>query len=286
MAKRIMTPYDCKDGREPMSWQKFAKIMFKLEDADPGYMLLARANIKDDQKKRFMTAWCAFYNPGIAAAASEYHGRYFWDYLRSEYPTAKRASERRHFRGNAGLKAMDSWQTMFPKPEAMVDHMTGSDYFVVAKKAKTVALIGDYFVWKFADVQERVFRLPCAFPDEAAAKSPKVPQQGALLIAPEATVLHTYNRIARYLNDAGMKSPPWYDRPMNMQEAETVCCVYKQYRNGKWCPYSRTAKATRSLLAKPSKTAEEMLSSLHAFTNVGRKEMDQWQQEVLAKLGH
>jgi hypothetical protein len=73
---------------------------------------------------------------------------------------------------------------------------------------------------------------------------------------------------------------------MNMQEAETVCCVYKQYRNGKWCPYSRTAKATRSLLAKPSKTAEEMLSSLHAFTNVGRKEMDQWQQEVLAKLGH
>ena len=111
--KRIMTPYDCHDGRDPMTWTKFGKLLFKLEDADPGYLLLARANINEDQKKRFMTAWCAFYNPGIAAAASEYTGRKFYDYLRSVYPTAKRASERRHFRGQAGLKALDSWQAQF-----------------------------------------------------------------------------------------------------------------------------------------------------------------------------
>ena len=63
--KRIMTPYDCHDGRDPMTWMKFGKLLFKLEDADPGYILLARANINEDQKKRFMTAWCAFYNPLI-----------------------------------------------------------------------------------------------------------------------------------------------------------------------------------------------------------------------------
>ena len=284
--KRIMTPYDCHDGRDPMTWMKFDKLLFKLEDADPGYILLARANINEDQKKRFMTAWCAFYNPGIAAAASEYTGRKFYDYLRSVYPTAKRASERRHFRGQAGLKALDSWQAQFNNmPEKMVDYMRGDDYFEVARKGKNVALIGEYFYWKFADVQERVFRQPCAFPDAAAAKSPKVPQQGALLIDPEATVLQTYTRIARYLNDNSYKSPPWYDRRMNMQEAETVCCVYKQYRNGKWAPHTRTAKATNSLLGTPSETAEEMLASLHSMTNVDRKDMKEWAAERLAQIG-
>jgi len=285
MAKRIMTPYDCHDGKPPMTWMKFAKLLFKLEDADPGYSMLYRADIHRYQKQRFMTAWCSFYNPGIAAAASEYRDAQFWDYLREQYPTAKRASERRHFRGKAGLNALDAWQRMFPKPEMMVDHMVGSTYFQVKEKAKSVPLIGVYYVWKFADVQERVFKIPCIFPPRAAAHSPNVPQQGALLIAPEATVLHTYTRIARYLNKF-MMAPPRFDRPFNMQEGETVCCVYKQYRNGKWAPHTRTAKATKSLLATPSKTGEEMLRALHESTGVKRKDVDKWATEKLAQLDH
>ena len=98
-------------------------------------------------------------------------------------------------------------------------------------------------------------------------------------------MLHTYTRIPRHLNSLGMKSPPWYDRGMLMQESETVCCVYKQYRNGKWMPYTRTAKATNSLLATPSKTGEEMLASLHSMTNVPRKEMKEWAAEKMAQIG-
>jgi hypothetical protein len=286
MVKRVLVPYDCHDGKDPMSWRTFAKLLFKLEDADPGYMLLARADIPHEQKLRFMTAWCTFYNPGIAAAASERTGRRFWSYLYQQYPTAKRASERRHFRGNQGLRAMRSWERSFPNPENLTTFMQGETYFEVAKQAKKVAQIGEYFIWKFADVQERVFRISCDFPDGAAAKSPKVPQQGARLIAPDASVLQTYNHIAAYLNSFSMDSPPWYDRPMNMQEAETVCCVYKQYRNGKWAPHTRTAKATKSLLGTRSETGDLMLEVLHSQTKVPFKEMNQWQEQVLAQLGH
>ena len=270
-----------------MTWQHFAEKLFNIEDADPGYMLLGRAPIPLEQKQRFMVAWCAYYNPGIAAAASEYTGAAFWAYLGKVYLWAKRASERRHFRGDAGRNALKSWQAMFPKPESMVIYMQGKTYLDVRERAKNVALIGDYFVWKFADVQERVFRVPCEFGEKAAELSPKVPQQGAKLINPKSTVRYTYGQIAYYLNHLGMRAPPWNDRPMNMQEAETVCCVYKQYRNGKWAPFTRTAKATRSLLATPSDTAEIMLKALHSsVTHVKRKDMDTWQAKILAQLGH
>lgn len=267
-----------------MTWKQFAKTLFELEDADPGYMMLGRVALPKAQKQRFMTAWCAFYNPGIAAKASEYEGELFWRYLKVQYATAKRASERRHFRGTAGLNALAAWQDRFVLPEKMVEYMTAPSFFKVQYKAREVPQIGGYFVWKFADVQERVFRIPCTFPPEAAKHSPNVPQQGAKQIAPDLTVGETYAMIADYLNDNGMRSPPWYDRNMNMQEAETVCCVYKQYVHGKWCPHSRTAKATRSLLATPSDTSEALLKSLHAHTGVRRKEMDTWQQNILANI--
>ena len=267
-----------------MSWQRFAKTLFKMEDADPGYMMLARANIPTEQKQRFMTGWVTFYNPGIAAAASEKEGAAFWQYLLDNYKTAKRASERRHFRGAQGMTALNGWRRQFKDPALMTTWMQGKDYFEVARQGKAVARVGAYFVWKYADVQERVFRIPCHFPPEAAKYSPKVPQQGAKLIDPKATVLETYDMIADYLNGLGYKSPPWYDRPLNMQEAETVCCVFKQYKHGKWAPGTRTAKATNSLLATPSDTAEIMLKALHSHSGVSRHKMLQWATDTLDQL--
>jgi len=267
-----------------MTWQDFGKLVFEIEDADPGYMLLERAPISTDQKQRFLAAWVTFYNPGIAAKACQYSGSNFWTYLQQQYPTAKRASERRHFRGAAGRKALGRWQLMFPAPERMSQSMFGKDYFEVRAKAKSVPQIGDYFIWKLADVQERVFRLPCHFPREAAKFSPKVPQQGARMIEPYMEIADTYDLISKHLNKVLDKAPPRYDRPYNMQEAETVCCVYKQYRHHKWVPYSRTAKATRSLLATPSSVGDIMLEALHQKTGIQRKDMDQWQQNILTSL--
>jgi len=267
-----------------MTWQRFAKTLFKMEDADPGYMMLGRAAMSTDQKMRFMTAWVTFYNPGIAAAASEHTGREFWAYLLRQYPTAKRASERRHFRGDQGMTALRSWIAQFPKPEDMILHMQGDDYFEVKRNGKSVMRVGEYFVWKFADVQERCFRLPCVFPPEAAKHSPKVPQQGAKLINLHNEVGETYAVISNYLNDCDMLAPPWYDRPMNMQEAETVCCVYKQYRHGKWAPGTRTAKATNSLLATPSNTGELMLKALHEHSGIKRKDIKAWAEKTINLL--
>lgn len=266
-------------------WVDFSRKLFESEDSDPGYMLLARVDVPEAQRKRLMTAWVSFYNLGIAARASEYKGKAFWAYLSYIYPTAKRATERRHFRGSAGLRALDQWSKAYPAPERMVDALTGRTYFDVRRAAKNVAQIGGYFVWKFADVQERVFRIPCDFTG-AEKYSPELPKQGAKLIGdsilPGYSIERTYATIVNSMNVAGMKSPPWYDRPMNMQEAETVCCVYKQWKNGSWCDRSRTAKATKRLLAEPCNTSDAMLAVFHPTYT--KKEMAEWAETVLSAL--
>lgn len=163
-------------------WRKFAKNLFALEEADPGYMLLARAELSEAQKLRYILAWCTFYNPGLAAKASDYQGAKFYDYLRSMYPTAQRASERRHFRGQAGLKALAQWQELYPKPEKMIEACFGPTYLHVRKNMQPMAQMGDYFYWKLADIQDTVFHEPVDFTG-CEKYMPKVPQQGAEIIA-------------------------------------------------------------------------------------------------------
>lgn len=266
-----------------MPWKEFAVELFKLEDSDPIYYTVARTDIDLDQKKRFFIGWCTFYNPGIAAKASQYHGKNFWIYLRQVYATAKRASERRHFRGQAGMLAIDQWENKFVKPEKMMDYMMGDTYFEVKKHTDNVHQYGIYLTFKVGDFQERVLQIPCDFTG-AEPFTPKVPQLGAKLIAPHQTIKQTYDMITWYMNHKQILAPPFYDRATNLQESESVCCIFKQHSKGKWAPYTRTAKATNSFIATPSKTGEEMLLALHQKTKVSRKEMKQWAVEKLEQL--
>lgn len=268
---------------EPASWQDFGYFLFLNRDADPGYyvlMYLMNMGYPQDQLARFCVAWCSFYNLGIAARASEIKsGKHFYSYLRKVYPTAKRASERRHFRGTAGLKAIDAWEFAFPKPEWMVEHITGSidvsrtvtdlpDMGTIRKRCESVAQMGDYFKWKWGDLTEVLRQGPVKFRGWENV-SPNVPQQGAALIAaeagkPELTTEQVYRSITSQMRKRGVVSyyAPWRD--FDVQDAETICCVYKQYRSGSYHPGIRTAKAyTRLVLdGEGSKTANDAAGAI------------------------
>lgn len=259
-------------------WRLFAKIMFKLEDADPGYVLLKRADLDYATKLRYVLAWCTFYNPGLAAVACQYQGKKFYDYLLSVYPTAKRASERRHFRGQAGLKALDQWQRIYPKPEAMIEACYAPHYLKVRQQMKGMAQMGDYFYWKLADIWDTVFDKPVDFTG-CEKYMPKVPKQGASMIysledgdCPEDIKLDEHGlvevmtTITEYIRDV-----PYYvkegGRKLALQEAETVCCVFKQHVVGDYRYGFRSAKAYRRLMSvrgDATKTADKLLDGLYA----------------------
>jgi hypothetical protein len=249
-------------------WRTFAKNMFKLEDADPGYMLLARADMSESKKLRYVLGWCAFYNPGLAAKACDYTGAKFYEYLHSVYSTAQRASERRHFRGQAGLKALKQWQDMYPVPEKMIESCFGPTYMDVRLNMKHMAQMGDYFYWKLADIQDTVFQEPVDFTG-CEKYMPKVPQQGAEIIAGLEDPLEDFNLVdtMRIVTQAisGMRHP-FSDRGMLLQEAETVCCVFKQHYVGDYKYGFRTAKAVKRLRAmrEQTKTADVLLEGVWA----------------------
>lgn len=255
-------------------WREFANILFKLEEADPGYMLLARAKLTYGQKLRYVLAWCTFYNPGIAAIASEYKGSDFYQYLRNVYPTAKRGSERRHFRGQAGLKALAQWEAAHPNPEDMVEYCFGSTYMQVRRNMQNMAQMGEYFYWKMADIQDSVFGLPVDFTG-CERYMPKVPKQGAEIINSlehqqfvngQYELEDVMSTITEHVGK--LKHPFKPHRPLMLQEAETVCCVFKQHVSGKYKFGFRSAKAfnrLRSAVGSDSSSAAvKLLEGLYA----------------------
>lgn len=254
------------------NWRKFADTMFRLEDADPGYMLLARADLPYVTKLRYVLAWCTFYNPGLAAVACQYQGAKFYEYLLSVYPTAKRASERRHFRGKAGLKALADWQKWYPKPEAMIEACYGDHYLKVRNQMKGMTQMGDYFYWKLADIWDTVFGKPVDFTG-CEKYMPKVPKQGAELIykleAPIggclAQLSDVTDEITAYIQR--IPYPIKAGRKLALQEAETVCCVFKQHVVGDYRYGFRSAKAFKRLMSvrgDATKTADKLLDGLYA----------------------
>lgn len=254
------------------NWRKFSEKLFELEDADPGYMLLARAKLTEAQKLRYVLAWCTFYNPGIAALASEYQGAKFYEYLRAQYPIAKRASERRHFRGQAGLKALAQWQDLYPKPEAMIEACFGPTYLQVRKNMQHMAQMGDYFYWKLADIQDTVFGDPVDFTG-CEKYMPKVPKQGAEIIQHLNSPSQPFNWLEKTMGDvtkhiSKLKHPFAPHRPLALQEAETVCCVFKQHVVGDYRFGFRSAKAFKRLHdvrgADRNGTVKALLEGLYA----------------------
>jgi hypothetical protein len=255
-------------------WRKFARAMFMLEDADPGYMLLKRAKLPYATKLRYVLAWCTFYNPGIAAVACQYQGEDFYQFLRNVYPDAKRASERRHFRGRAGLLALNQWQREYPKPEEMIEECYAPTYLGVRQNMKPMAQMGDYFYWKLADIWDTVFDNPVDFTG-CERYMPKVPKQGAdIIYGMEQSIVvgHAFSQeqwlvpvmaeITQHVEK--IDYPVKGGRKLALQEAETVCCVFKQHVHGDYRLGFRSAKAYRRLIGVTTKPAAALLEGLYA----------------------
>lgn len=272
---------------EPLpSWQKFTQTIYNNWDADPGYYALTSVyNTDPNQAARAAVAWCAYYNLGIAADASERKGKRFWDYLESIYDTAKRNTERRHFRGDAGRRALAQWRSNWPQPEALAEYMLAKSrtYFDIRKRGQQVMQYGDYFYWKWCDLHD-VLGYGGVDMTGSAKHSPKLPQQGAELIwtmdDPDYDGAFTtidleavYDRIVAYGRSKNVPPRTTATRRFSIQEAETVCCVYKQMASGSYAYGTRTAKAVRRLGAAESDTAASMRAALLRVSPYGETEL-------------
>lgn len=262
----------------------FGAELLRSGDLDPVYVALVKSQLPLDRLKRWMLVYWTFYHCGVASyivdaeTHDEFWERWRWAALNVEaHPTPfgarwPRGHERRHMRG---ANAEKCWEAMmgryFEAPERFVDVCVPGPTTCreVMKLVRQHVQFGPWIGFKVADMTERVLGIPVDFsnsevfmfddPKKAALlfwrKSQNLPE----LAKPkdEARVLEL---VVHYLvtSFAEFKAPPHFDRPVGLQEVETILCKWKSHLNGHyplnnditeiraglmpWLPYSETAR--------------------------------------------
>lgn len=188
-----------------------------------------------------------------------------------------RGAERRHFRGHQAVEAMAELSNRYPhsKGPIAVAGMLGvrpfeaapTTYSAVARSVQTHRGFGPWIAFKIADMSERLLGCNTDFSD-CHLGIYKDPRQGAAVALLEwsprdeareyeglrgldakpweypisdgqlaDTVTH-YVKVFK-----GYKAPPDSNRPVNVQEVETIFCKYKSHLKGHYPP----GKDTREL---------------------------------------
>lgn len=242
---------------------EFGKQLFTSNDLDPVYVtlrgLLDSKTWIVEQIYRWLVAYWCFYNCGQAAWMSSRKDDEFWDvlYEASQNDTTcpigcrwPRGAERRHFRGKQALTAVNFLRNKYTKPEGMVEYIIGDNDISQSRTFKEIysrvrehAIFGPWIGFKIADMLDRVLAVPVDF-DEAAIFMFKDPVKAVVMLWRQKTgygkeaqpkdlnsVIH---QTVAWLTDEfkDFKAPPLYDRPVGLQEVETVLCKWKSHMNG------------------------------------------------------
>lgn len=245
--------------------EDFGRQLIQSGDLDPIYTALVAAERSGDfdvpQLCRWMVAYWCYYNAGVASFMSEKTGPDFWNWMmvaainEQETPVGgrwARGHERRHFRAKNATESVAALCDRYrDNPENMVlyigarwDEGDRLPFKVVSARAQEHRGFGPWIGFKCADMIDRVMEVPVDF-DQAAVFMFKDPEKAAMMLW-EQREAHKYpegakpkreailSGVTEYLikQFADLTAPPLGDRPINIQEVETVLCKWKSHMNG------------------------------------------------------
>lgn len=247
---------------ERLDIEAFGAHLLRSGDLDPVYIALAKLRgerMDDAQLARWLIAYWCFYSCGFACYASEAPSRDFWGVLEVAAENTEatpfggrwpRGHERRHFRGAAASKAVDGLRQRYgSNPEGMVGYIcqpqrTNRTAFKnVAERAKEHPLFGPWIAFKIADMTDRVLGAPVDFTDAEVFMFDD-PVKAALMLWRKKTSMpetakpkdqtQVIKGVVNYLTDhfRSFAAPPLGDRPVGLQEIETILCKWKSHMNG------------------------------------------------------
>jgi len=212
------------------------------------------------QVERWMIAYWCFYSAGVSSHMSEKDGSEFWDEMEKaalnteQAPTGgrwDRASERRHFRGAQAVDAIDELRHKYGhRPSSMVDWILETEgdgpptFQQISENVRTHRGFGSWISFKVADMLDRVLDENIQFLDAEVMMFDE-PRKSALMIAEryglysgtstmseEEKISWSVQFLKNRLDD--LRSPPAGDRPLGIQEFETILCKWKSHQSGKY----------------------------------------------------
>lgn len=255
--------------------QEFGVHLLRTNDLDPIYVALVRCRDEygwtRDQLYRWLVAYWCFYHAGVASWMSTQEGQQFWHWMGiaaenvDPSPTGgrwPRGAERRHCRGGQAVKCIRQLRHRYgPLPEQMVVRLTsGYDCGLsttiskvsvseVMERAQEHYLFGPWISFKIADMIDRVLGVPVDF-DQGHMFMFKDPVEAALMLWRQHNGLsenarpkdqdHVLGLVVSNLSAMFMtfRAPPLDDRPVGLQEIETILCKWKSHMNGHYPLYN------------------------------------------------
>lgn len=249
---------------ERLSIQKFGEHLLTSLDLDPVYVALDHCirhfNWEPEKVARWLLAYWCLYHVGAACWLSDVEDTEdYWKALMTaavnkdpapaglpgpngEPPRWPRSAERRHWRGAAAVRCVEQLAQRYGTAKDMVEFMKGPTVAAVMARAKDHYLFGDWIAFKVADMLERVLGHPVSF-DQGHVFMFDAPREAALMLWRKEAGQHPSAQpldlnlvlekvVAKLTQDfAGFKAPPRLDRPVGLQEIETILCKWKSHMN-------------------------------------------------------
>jgi hypothetical protein len=251
----------------------FAQHLIETGDLDPVYVALHGARLPEDQLCRWLLAYMYFYHVGAASRLSERSGVSFWiaclTAARNERQSPvggrwPRSSERRHFRGEKCVNAVESMQRSEPEPEGWVRALkTCATEEDVMRRVKLWPMFGNWAGFKLADLLERCAGYEIAFNPQIGLlyDSPRQGLEDMTRHEPGRSLEEHYGEMLEWIGQ--FPAPPGNERSCGPAELETVLCKFHSYLGGHYHCGKDTAEV-RHALAGWGETAERLLKAAPA----------------------
>lgn len=265
-----------------MGVKEFGDALITTLDLDPVYVGLVGARLPEPQMCRWLLAYWCFYHVGAASWLSELDGDNFWWNMRNaaenkiaprtisdQLPTDRwpRASERRHFRGDKCVQAVE-WLRDAGAPEDPVRFLAAAS---TDKQVMSIVqgwpMFGPWIAFKAADMMERVYGTPIKFDPNLGLMYEEPRKALRLLIDLPGSRYNTeadaYAQLLTYFGR--LRAPPIPEgtngtRVCGPQEVETVLCKWKSHLGGHY-HVGKDIAEQRAALAGWGETAQRVLSA-------------------------
>jgi hypothetical protein len=242
--------------------EPFGERLLAEGDLDPVYLALHRLSLEPVVLHRWLLAYSCFYSAGVACYAAEREGDAFWSPLETAAANVEptpfgerwpRGHERRHSRGAQGIRMIADLRSRYGnRPENFIDACRAPTCAEVMKKVESHYLYGRWIGFKIADLLDRVVGHPVSFDSSAIFMFDDPTKAANILYARRVLKIQDHTKVKTRLNAKGLEdvitwmkeqfkghlAPPLMDRPIGLQECETILCKWKSHLNGHYPDYN------------------------------------------------
>jgi hypothetical protein len=277
---------------ERLPIKNFGAHLLRTGDLDPVYIALHNQDWTREQMGRWLVAYWCFYDCGFACYCSELNEDQFWLVMaeaaenQKRSPTGRwpRGRERRHFRGQQAINAVAYLRQQYRWAVEMVDYIAAGapSYERVSHNVQTHVGFGPWIGFKVADMLERVVAVPIDF-TQAAVFMFKDPIKAAIMYwnqsygeplelehQPHKVKNMIIPHVCEELTQKFMRAsaPPRHERPVGLQEVETILCKWKSHLNGHY-PLNNDIREIREGVKRWTPHTEVAADFLAALPEVG-----------------